>query len=625
MQRASAPLRAALLLGAALSAALPACLPRAGAPAPAASAAPELAARRQAFADLLAEHWEYTLRTNPELATILGDKRYDDQLSDLSQEGIDRHLAATAGFLSRFEAIDPAGFPVQEQLSHALMLRDLRLTLEGAPFEPWQMPVSQMSGLHLDAAGFVKFLSLEAVPDYENYLARLRQLPRQFEDVTAHMRAGLAAGLVPPRILLEKVALQAERIAAVPPEETPFAQVVAAFPASIPEAERARLRQAYLGVLGDAVLPAYARFARFVREEYAPRGRAEPGLWALPEGAERYAFLVRLSTTTAMTPEEIHQLGLSEVARIEKEMLLLAKRLGFQDLAGLEASTERNPRLRPRSREEILAVYRQHIDRMGAKLPALFGRRPKAGLEVRAVEAFREKEAAAAEYNQGTPDGSRPGLVLVNTGDFEKRKTLGFETTAYHEGLPGHHLQIALAQELPDLPPFRQQGGYTAYVEGWALYSERLGREVGFYEDPYSLYGHLTDEMLRAIRLVVDTGVHAKRWTREQMVRFFHDHSAIDEVEVQAETDRYIAWPAQALGYKIGQLRILALRERAQRALGPRFDLRAFHDEVLGAGALPLDVLEARIDAWIAARAGAPEAGNAVRRENAHRGEGETS
>jgi uncharacterized protein (DUF885 family) len=303
-----------------------------------------------------------------------------------------------------------------------------------------------------------------------------------------------------------------------------------------------------------------------------------------------------------MTPDEIHQLGLDEVARIEGEMLAIARRLGHTDLASFRASLETNPELRAKSPEHILGLYREHTDRMYARLPELFGRLPKAKVVVEATPDFREATSAAADYDIPAPDGSRPGRVNVNTFEATKRKTISIETTAYHEGVPGHHMQLAIAQELPELPPFRQQGGNTAYVEGWALYSERLGREVGHFEDPYSLYGHLEDEMLRAIRLVVDTGLHHKRWTRQQVVDFFHAHSAQDEVDIQSETDRYIVWPAQALGYKIGQLQILELRERARRELGERFDVRAFHDEVLGAGSLPLDVLESRIDAWIATR-----------------------
>src|SRR5258705_12778107 len=259
------------------------------------------------------------------------------------------------------------------------------------------------------------------------------------------------------------------------------------------------------------------------------------------------------------------------------------------------------PALHPKSREQILDEYRHYVDQMSARLPTLFGRLPKAKLTVMPIEPFREKEASTS-YNQGTPDGSRPGHVFVNTYDFANQLTINNESTAYHEGVPGHHMQISIAQELPELPPFRQQGGYTAYVEGWALYSERLGKEIGFYQDPYNDYGRLDDEMLRAIRLVVDTGIHAKKWTRDQVVQFFHDHSATDEVEVQSETDRYIVWPGQALGYKIGQLEITELREKARKELGDRFDIREFHDEVLSAGALPMNVLRERIDSWIAGK-----------------------
>ncbi len=355
-----------------------------------------------------------------------------------------------------------------------------------------------------------------------------------------------------------------------------------------------------LAAIRDSILPAYVKFTKFVKEEYAPKGRAEPGMWSLPDGAARYAYQVKGSTTTDLTPEEIHQLGLKEVARIEGEMMKVARKLGYGDLKSLNAAIEKNPKLHAQSRQQILDLYTKYIDQMYAKLPQLFGRLPKAKVVVVPTEDFREKEASGAEYQTGAPDGSRPGRVQVNTGDPESRKTITMESTAYHEGVPGHHMQLSIAQELPTLPPFRQQGGYTAFVEGWALYSERLGKEVGFYQDPYNDYGHLQDEMLRAIRLVVDTGFHYKHWSRDQVVQFFHDHSGIDEVDVQSETDRYIVWPGQALAYKLGQLKILELREKAKKELGPKFDIRQFHDQVLGAGALPLDVLQEQIDHWIA-------------------------
>ena len=346
------------------------------------------------------------------------------------------------------------------------------------------------------------------------------------------------------------------------------------------------------------------KFAKFVKEEYAPNGRTEPGLWSLPDGEARYAFRVKTNTTTNQSPEEIHQVGLREVARIEAEMLKVAKKLGFADRKNFNASIEKNPDVHPKSRLEILDRYRKYTDQMYAKLPELFGRFPKAKVEIMPIEEFRENEASTS-YNQGTPDGSRPGHIMVNTGKFAEQTTLSIETTTYHEGVPGHHMQISIAQELPALPPFRQQYFVTAYVEGWALYAERLGEEVGFYQDPYSYYGHLSDEMLRAIRLVVDTGFHYKRWTRQQVVDFFHEHSATDEVEVQRETDRYIAIPGQALGYKIGQLKILELRAKAQKELGNKFDIRGFHDTVLASGALPLDVLEKEVDNWVKAQQGA--------------------
>jgi uncharacterized protein (DUF885 family) len=338
-----------------------------------------------------------------------------------------------------------------------------------------------------------------------------------------------------------------------------------------------------------------------VREDYAPKGRTEPGVWSLPDGTPRYAAMVKRSTTTNLTPEEIHQLGLKQVAELEAQMLAITQKLGYKDLKSLNADIEKDPKLHAHSRQQILDLYRGYTDTMWKQLPTAFGRLPKAKLEVMPIEEFHEKEAST-HYNQGTPDGSRPGHVMVNTGDFEHRKLIDIESTAYHEGVPGHHMQISIAQELPELPPFRQQAFYGAYIEGWALYSEKLGKEMGFYKDPYSDYGRLQDEMLRAIRLVVDTGFHYKHWTLQQVVDYFHAHSAIDEPDVQSETDRYIAWPAQALSYKIGQLKILELRERARKQLGDKFDLRAFHDQVLGAGALPLNVLETRMNEWVVAQ-----------------------
>jgi uncharacterized protein (DUF885 family) len=419
------------------------------------------------------------------------------------------------------------------------------------------------------------------------------------DETTANLRKGMKNRLMPPKMLLEKVATQSQAIADKKAEESPFAQPVAKFPDDISEADKKRLTEQTMAAIRDSVVPAYVRFTKFVRDEYAPKGRTEPGVWSLPDGAARYQASVKRMTTSNLTPEQIHQIGLDQVAELEKQELVIAKKLGFSDLKSFNAAIKADPKQHPTSRQDILDQYRKYTDVMWKELPKLFGRLPKAKLEILPVEDFREKEASGAQYFQGTPDGSRPGNVRVNTYDATKQNKITIESTAYHEGVPGHHMQISIAQELPTLPPFRQQAGYTAYTEGWALYSERLGKEIGFYKDPYSDYGRLEDEMWRAIRLVVDTGVHLKKWSRQQMVDYMHEHSSSDEANIQSETDRYIAWPGQALSYKIGQLKILELRAKAQKELGDKFDIRGFHDEVLGAGALPLDVLEQRINAWI--------------------------
>ena len=565
----------------------------------AANPAADLDARRKALNDLLHEQWEYTMRTSPIYASILGDKRYNDKLDDFSQAAIDDNLAQTKKFLDRFEAIDTTGFPEQEVLNKALMVRDLKMGLEGARFKPWEMPVSQENGIHIDAPQLVSILSFASVKDYEDYITRLKLLPTLFDQTIVQMRKGMAEGMMQPKILLDKVVTQSNGIATTPVEKSPFAHPFDKFPDAIPEADRKRLREEGLAAIKDSVIPEYVKFTAFVRDEYAPKGRTEPGAWSLPDGDAWYAFRVKESTTTSLTPEEIHQLGLAQVKEIEERMLGVVHQLGFKDMKSFKAAVDADPKLHAQSREQILDLYRKYEDQMYAKLPQLFNTLPKSKLEVMPVEEFREKEASDAAYEDGTPDGSRPGHIMVNTGDFAKRTLLDIETTAYHEGVPGHHMQISIAQELPALPIFRQHEYYTAYTEGWALYSERLGKEVGFYQDPYSYYGHLQDDMLRAIRLVVDTGLHYKHWTRQQVVDYFHDHSSIDEVTVQSETDRYMAWPAQALGYKIGQLELLKLRQYAKDQLGDKFDLRGFHDEVLSGGALPMDVLSTRIHGWV--------------------------
>lgn len=567
--------------------------------APASTQSASLELRRKALNALLHEQWEYKLRKNPEFASMIGDKRYNDKLSDYSQTAIDAETHAEAVFLKRFLALDSKGFNAQESLNKDLMVRQLSVGVEGIRFKEWQMPVLQNSGIHLESAEMVAMLPFDTLKDYQDYLARLKALPLAFDQISLQMRNGVKNQLMPPQFLLEKIARQCEDIAVLSLDSSPFTLPLKKFPESFSESEKQNLSAAIRAAVVQQVVPAYQKFAAFVANDYAPHGRQDVGIWSLPDGAERYKFRVKTSTTTDLDAEQIHQLGLREVARIEAQMLQTAQKLGFSDLKSINASVLVNPDLHPKSRQEILDKYIKYTEQMETKLPQLFGRLPKAKVSIMAVPEFSEKEAAGASYNNGTPDGSRPGHVMVNTSDFAERLTLSIESTALHEGLPGHHMQISIAQELQGLPEFRKQGGYNAYVEGWALYSERLGEELGFYQDPYSYYGHLQDEMLRAIRLVVDTGLHYKKWNRQQVVDFFHDHSGIEEVDVQSETDRYIVWPGQALGYKIGQLKIVELREYATQKLGKKFDLRAFHDEVLGAGALPLDVLEQRIHAWV--------------------------
>jgi uncharacterized protein (DUF885 family) len=555
--------------------------------------------RRQQLLSLFDEQWQYGLRTNPESATMLGDSRYNDRLSDNSPEFFQSDIERKREFLTRFEAIDAADFSREDTLSLQLMIRQLHQEIEGAQFRQWEMPVNQMDGLHLELPDLVVLTPFDTVADYENYLARLHQLPHAFDQLTANMRQGMHDGLMPPRYLLEKVAAEADDIASKAGEKSPFASPVKEFPASVPTAQQKRLRDAVLAAVADQVVPSYQRFALFVRTEYAPHGRAEPGVWSLPDGAARYRFDIRHMTTTNMTPDEIHTLGLKQIDEIEAEMIVVAHKLGFKDLASLNDHVKNERRFYATSGQQVLDLYTNYARGMEPELPKLFGHLPKSKLTVIPMEASRSKNAVPADYSDGTPDGSRPGHINVNEWDPEHRLVLNIEAIAYHEGIPGHHLQLSLAQEMQNLPEFRRHAGYTAFVEGWALYAERLGKEVGHYQDPYSDYGRLENEMWRAIRLVIDTGVHEKRWSREQMVEYFHRYTAMDEPNLQSEVDRYIAWPGQALAYKLGQLEILKLREEARQKLGDKFDIRAFHDEVLGNGALPLDVLDSEVKFWV--------------------------
>jgi uncharacterized protein (DUF885 family) len=572
--------------------------------APAASSAETPAARSKALSSLFADIWEDRMKHSPEYASILGDKRYNDQLSDYSAEEVNASLARGRAFIERLSAIDTTGLSTQEQLSKTLMLHDLLDQQEAARYKEWQMPVNQFSGFHTELARMVNELPFDTVKDYDDYIARLKQVPRVFSQNMTNMQLGMDEGRIPPAYLLEKVLTQTQTLADQKPEESPFAGPLKRFPKTISAADQKRISQQMLDEISTNVLPMYQRFAKFLKAQYIPAGRKDPGVWALPDGDAYYAFSVRRSTTLNKTPAEIHQIGLDEVKRDEAEMLAIVKKLGFTDIKSFSEALKTNPKNHPASKEALLDTYKGYLAQMEPKLPALFGTLPKEKLEVVPVPAFIEKDQAPAYYEEGTADGSRPGRVYVNTYNATERSLAPVEAVSYHEGLPGHHLQISIAQELTGLPTFRKHEFYTAYTEGWGLYSERLGKEIGFYQDPYSDYGRLETDIWRAIRLVVDTGVHSQHWTRQQMVDFFHDHSSIDETSIQAEVDRYIAWPGQALGYKMGQLKILELRQKAETALGPKFDLKAFHDVVLDSGAMPMDVLEQQVDQWIATQKG---------------------
>jgi uncharacterized protein (DUF885 family) len=570
-----------------------------------ASAAPaSVEDRRAELNALFSEYWDAYLETNPEFASTIGDKRWNDKVSDLSVKAVNAWLEREQNWLLKLAAIDPEGLSEQEKLSREMLLRQFTQDEEGAEFKEWEMPVNQMGGIQTEYPDLAGQLSFTSVKDYDDWIARLHAIPHAFEQETANMSIGVDDGRVPPKYLLEKVLEQVKEMAAQKPEDTPFAQPLKSFPAGVSAVEQTRIKTETLDAISKEVLPAYARFARYLEVSYVPAGRAEPGIGALPDGDKYYRFLIKETTTTDLTPDRIHQIGLDEVKRDEAAMEAIAEKLGFKDLAAMQASLKANPKMKPASADALLAAYRGYLGPMQAKLPELFGHIPKMPFEVVPMPDFFAKTGPAAYYQEGSPDGSRPGRLLINTYNATERNLYSVESIAYHEGIPGHHMQISTAQELTGLPEFRKYEGYTAFVEGWALYAERLGKDAGFYQDPYSDYGRLENDVWRAIRLVVDTGVHSEHWSRQQMVDYFHENSAIDETNVQAEVDRYIAWPSQALAYKVGQMKILELRARAQKELGDKFDMRAFHDEVIGAGALPLDLLEARIDAWIAQQKG---------------------
>jgi uncharacterized protein (DUF885 family) len=546
---------------------------------------------------LFEEFYQAGLKSSPERATSVGDYRYNAQLNDASLAQIERQHAENDAFLARLRAIPTTGMAETDRVSHELLERQLIRADVTYELKNYEMPINQQGGIHTSLADLPLSVPLDSVQHYEDYIARLHQMPRVLQQTIEVLRAGVRDGLMPPKIVVDQLPGECEGIVSA----NPFLLPLKKFPASFSAAEKQRLTAAMTKAVNEEVLPAYKKLAAFLRTEYVPKGRTAISVESLPDGKRRYAEAVKAMTTVDITPEAVHELGLKEVARITAEMTKLAQAQGYKDLAAFRAAIHSDPKWTPKNEDQIVADFKKYIDQMQPRLPELFGLLPKAPVTVEAIPGFNK--AAATHYVRGTPDGTRAGRVVVAVADPTHRSLVNDEAVAYHEGVPGHHLQISVAQQLQDLPKFRvlSGGGLSAYTEGWALYAEELGKEVGLYKDPVSDYGRLSSELFRAVRLVVDTAIHHKGWTRDQVIAYMREND-VNEVLAQTETDRYIARPGQALAYKMGQLKIRELRERAKAKLGSRFDLKAFHDEILNGGPLPLDLLEERVDGWITAQ-----------------------
>ena len=571
------------------------------------AAATESAVTHEELAALFDEYWEASLELNPLQATFVGDPRYNDRLPNfLSADYIAKTVAFEREWLERARAIDTAGLSEQDRISLDIFVRDRENSIEGDRFPGELIPINQFWNFTSFAAVLGSGTSAQpfaTVQDYDNWLARAGELPVLFDQAIANMREGMEKGIVQPRVLMEKVLPQLDAHIVEDVEKSVFWGPVSKFPEAVPAGERERLTAAYRALIADKLVPSYTKMRDFIRDEYMPATRDTVGLSALPDGEAWYAYNVRNSTTTDMTPEQIHQVGLDEVARIQAEMRAVMQQVGFEgELKDFFKHLTTSDQFKFESEEALLEAYNGLREKVEAGVPALFSRTPKAGFEIRPVEAFRAASQAGGSYQSPSEDGTRPGIFYVNTYDLPSRKTWDMEALFLHEAIPGHHFQIAMQQELTDLPKFRRFGGETAFAEGWGLYAESLGKELGVYTDPYQYFGRLQAELWRAIRLVVDTGIHAKGWTREQTIAYMLENSAASETEAVSETERYIAIPGQALAYKVGELKIQELRDRAEAALGDAFDIRAFHAAVLEDGSLPLDVLEAKIDRWIAAQ-----------------------
>jgi len=560
-----------------------------------------------ALNSLVEEYFEKQLELSPMGATAIGDSRYDDRLDESTSPGFrESQLAVERAFLDRVRSIDATGLSPGSRVTYEIFVAERVQSLAGQPFREDYLPLNQMSGLPMDLAVYGSGSGPQPfrnAQDYDRFLKRMREFPRWADGAIALMRAGMQHGITLPRPAVAKVIPQLRDIVTPTAEASIFWGPITAMPADVAAADRTRLAAAYRDALQREVLPAYARLADFFERDYLPAARSTVGWSDLPDGAAWYRWRIRGSTTMDLPPERIHQIGLSEVARIRGEMLRVKEQVGFQgDLDAFFKHLEDDPKFYFTNEQELLDAYRDAKRRIDALLPKLFSDFPKADYEVRPVEPFRAASAAGASYQSPSADGSRPGIFYINTFNLKAQPRFGVETLSLHEAAPGHHFQIAIQQELTELPRFRRFNNYVSYAEGWALYAESIGKELGLFTDPYQWYGRLSDEMLRAMRLVVDTGLHSKGWSREQAIRYMLDNSSMAESDVTAEVERYIVWPGQALGYKLGQLHITELRARAQSQLGDKFDVKAFHSQVLRDGAVPMDVLTAKIDRWIDSR-----------------------
>ncbi|KQZ59923.1 MULTISPECIES: DUF885 family protein [unclassified Lysobacter] len=558
---------------------------------------------------LYGQYWEEVLKLNPVQATFQGDNRYNDQLPDFGtaqyrQESHD----FTVRWLKTVQDIGPAGLQGQDLLSYETFVRDSKMSLESEQFPDWMMPINQMGSMASFAVQMGSGTGpqpFKTVKDYDNWLARGSKLPGLFDTAIDNMRQGMKAGVVQPKALMIKVIPQFDALIKDKPEETLFWGPITNLPKDFSDADKQRLTAAYREMIGTRLMPAYKKLRAFINDEYLPATRDSVGLDKLPNGQAWYAFNARQRTTTDLSPAQIHQIGLDEVARIHGEIRKVMTQVGFKgSLQDFFKFMQTDPRFGFKSEDALLAHYRALEAKINQKIPQQFSLVPKAPFEIRAVEPFRAQSAAGGEYRSPSEDGSRPGVFYVNTYDLPTRKTWDAEDLYLHEAIPGHHFQLALQQELTGIPAFRRFGGETAFIEGWGLYAESLGKDLGVYTDPYDYFGYLQNELWRAIRLVTDTGLHSKGWTREQVIKYMLDNSAESETQSTAEAERYIAWPGQALAYKIGELKIQELRRKAEKELGTKFDVREFHAEVLKDGSVPLEVLQQKVDRWIASKKG---------------------